>query len=62
MENIYSLTLEDMEKYFLSNGSKKFHAKQLFEWLYVKRIKSIDEATTISCELKNKKLFKFSLM
>ena len=34
MKNIYGLTLEEMEAYFLENGSKKFHALQLFGWLY----------------------------
>ena len=54
MQNIYDLTLEDMEKYFLDNGSKKFHAKQLFEWLYVKRIKKIEDASNLSKELISK--------
>lgn len=34
--NIYGLTIDDMEKYFISLGSKKFHADQLFSWLYEK--------------------------
>lgn len=49
--NIYGLTLENMEKYFLDKGSKKFHALQLFEWLYEKRIESYDEVTNIKKEL-----------
>ena len=47
MENIYGLTIEEMEEYFLEIGSKKFHAKQLFSWLYEKRIESYDEVTDI---------------
>lgn len=47
MKNIYGLTMENMENYFLEIGSKKFHAKQLFSWLYEKRIKSYDEVTDI---------------
>ena len=47
MENIYGLTIDDMESYFLEIGSKKFHAKQLFSWLYEKRIESYDEVTDI---------------
>ena len=47
MKNIYGLTIEDMESYFLEIGSKKFHAKQLFSWLYEKRIESYDEVTDI---------------
>ena len=51
MKNIYGLTLEDMENYFISIGSKKFHADQLFSWLYEKRIESYDEVTNIKKEL-----------
>ena len=47
MTSIYNLTREDLEKYFLSINSKKFHADQLFDWLYVKRIKSFSEVTNI---------------
>lgn len=54
MKNIYDLTIEDMENYFLNNGSKKFHAKQLFEWLYVKRINNLSEASNLSKDLINK--------
>ena len=51
MNNIYGLTLEDLENYFIEIGSKKFHADQLFSWLYEKRIKSYDEVTNIKKEL-----------
>ena len=49
--NIYGLTIEEMEAYFLSLGSKSFHAKQLFSWLYEKRIESYKEITDIKKEL-----------
>ena len=49
--NIYGLTIEEMEEYFLSLGSKTFHAKQLFSWLYEKRIESYSEITDIKKEL-----------
>jgi len=45
MRNIYDLTIEELEEYFLSIGEKKFKATQLFSWLYSKKIKSFDEAT-----------------
>lgn len=51
MTSIYNLTREDLENYFLSINSKKFHADQLFDWLYVKRIKSFDEVTNIKKEV-----------
>lgn len=47
MRNIYDLTIEDLEDYFLSLGEKKFKAVQLFTWLYEKKIESFDEITDI---------------
>lgn len=51
MNNIYGLTLEEMEEYFLSIGSRKFHAQQLFSWLYEKRIHSYSDITNIKKEI-----------
>ena len=45
--NIFGLTLEAMEAYFIKIGSKKFHARQLFSWLYEKRIESYDDISDI---------------
>ena len=47
MKNIYGFTLEELENYFIEIGSKKFHGKQLFSWLYEKRIESLDLVTDI---------------
>lgn len=52
--NIYGVTKKKLEEYFLSIGSKKFHADQLFSWLYEKRINSIDEVTNIKKETLDK--------
>ena len=49
--NIYGLTVEEMEEFFLSLGSKAFHAKQLFSWLYEKRIEDYKDVTDIKKEL-----------
>ena len=49
--NIYGLTIEEMEEYFLSLGSKAFHAKQLFSWLYEKRIEDYKDITDIKKDL-----------
>ena len=51
MKSIYGLTLEDMEEYFLNIGSRKFHAMQLFTWLYEKRISSYNDITNIKKEV-----------
>ena len=52
--NIYGLTLEEIEKLFLSLGSKKFHALQLFSWLYEKRVESFDEMSDIKKDILSK--------
>ena len=54
MKNIYGLTMEEMENYFVEIGSRKFHGKQLFSWLYEKRIKSFDMVTDIKKEVLEK--------
>lgn len=51
MKNIYGLTIEELEKVFIDLGSKKFHADQMFSWLYEKDIDSYDEVTNIKKEL-----------
>lgn len=48
MENIYNLTHDALEKYFIDNGEKKFRATQIFEWLYRNRVNSFDEMTNVS--------------
>ena len=52
--NIYGLTLEEIEDIFLSLGSKKFHALQLFSWLYEKRVESFDEMSDIKKDILSK--------
>ena len=45
MNNLYNLTIEELEDYFQSIGEKKFKAIQTYTWLYEKRINSFDEMT-----------------
>ena len=54
MKSIYGLTLDELEEYFISIDSKKFHALQLFSWLYEKRIKGYSEITNIKKEVLDK--------
>ena len=51
MDNIYNLTLQNLEDYFVSIGDKKFKGQQVFDWLYRKRVKSFDEMTNIKKEV-----------
>ena len=54
MNLIYDYSLNDLENYFVDNGLKPFRAKQVFKWLYEKRINSFDEMSDISNDLRNK--------
>ena len=54
MNNIYNLTLTDLEEYFLSIGEKKFKGTQVFDWLYRKKVKTFDEMTNLKKELIDK--------
>lgn len=45
------MTYLQLEEYFLSIGEKKYRTKQLFDWLYKKRIKSFKEITNIKQEI-----------
>ena len=54
MRNIYDLTLKELEDYFISIGDKKFRAIQVYDFLYKKRVKSIDEMTNIGNNIKER--------
>ena len=47
MKDIYGMTHEDLEQYFLAQGEKKFKATQIYEWLYEKRVQSFDEMSNV---------------
>lgn len=51
MESIYSYTLDDISDSLLNIGYKKFHSDILFDWLYIKRIKSFNQITNLKKEL-----------
>jgi len=59
--NIYNLTKEELEDYFESINEKKFKAKQIYDWLYKKRVDSFDEMTNIKKEIINKLKQDFSI-
>ena len=54
MNLIYDLDLTDLENYLVSIGLKPFRAKQIFKWLYEKRVTSFDCMSDISKDLKAK--------
>lgn len=51
MTTIYDLTFNELEEYLVNKGLKPFRAKQIFKWLYEKRIHSFEEMSDISKSL-----------
>ena len=48
MNLIYDYTLEDLEGYFIAKGQKPYRARQIFSWLYKKRVTSFRDMSDIS--------------
>jgi len=59
--NIRHLGLAEIEQYFEEMGEKKFRAKQVYEWLWLKPVQRFDGMTNISKELRQKLAAQFSL-
>lgn len=54
MRSIYDLNLEELEEYLLSIGEKKYRTKQIYSWLYRKRVMSFEEMTDLPTSLIDK--------
>jgi 23S rRNA (adenine2503-C2)-methyltransferase len=54
VENIRDLSLAEIETYFEELGEKKFRAKQVYEWLWLKHAMSFADMTNLSKELRQK--------
>lgn len=52
MEKIYGKTLEQLEQYFENMGEKKFKAKQIYDWLYKKRVTSFDDMENVKKDIR----------
>ena len=53
-KNIRHLSLTDIEGYFAQLGEKKFRARQVYEWLWLKPVRSFEDMTNLSKELRKK--------
>ena len=51
MRSIYDLSMKDLQDYLEENHIKAFHAKQIFRWIYDKRINDFDLMTDLSKNL-----------
>lgn len=48
--DIRKLKLEELKEFFVAQGDKPFRAQQVYDWLWMKSAKSIDQMTNISLE------------
>ena len=54
MKNIKDYNLEELKQELEKLGEKKFRAEQIFKWLYQEKVKSFDEMTNLSLNLREK--------
>ena len=50
--DIMGLSLSELEEAVVAIGEKKFRAKQIFQWLHVKRVFDFEKMTDISAQLR----------
>lgn len=61
MKSLYDLTYHQMEEYALSKGWKKYRGFQIFQWLYRKRIATIQEMSDLSKDVRDELTNEFIL-
>ncbi len=54
MKNIKDYNLPELKKELEAMGEKPFRAEQIFKWIFQEKVKSFDEMTNISLELREK--------
>lgn len=52
--DILSLTQDELIGIISELGEKSFRAKQIFQWLHLKRVNDFSEMTNISAQLRSK--------
>ena len=64
MKSIFDLKLEDLTSYLEDNGYSKFVSKQIYDWIYKKRVFDFDKMSNIKLELREqlKKDFDISML
>ena len=54
MKNIKDYDLKELKEELINIGEKPFRAEQIFKWLYQEKVKSFDDMTNLSIELREK--------
>ncbi len=50
MKSLYDFSFEQLQEFAIEQGWKKFRGRQIFEWLYRKRVMNIDDMSDLSKE------------
>ena len=53
-KDILSLSREELAQEIAQLGEKPFRAKQIYEWLHVKRVQSFAEMTNLSAQFRER--------
>src|SRR4029078_11545997 len=59
--NIRNLSLHELEDFFDEAGEKKFRARQVYDWLWLKAVQDFESMTNLSKDLRQKLSESFSL-
>ncbi len=54
MKNIKDYNLEELKQEIINLKEKPFRAQQIFKWIYIDKVKSFDDMTNLSLELREK--------
>ena len=54
MKNIKDYNLDELQEELINMGEKKFRAEKILKWIYKEKVKSFDEMTNLSIELREK--------
>ena len=52
MKNIKDFNLEELKEELKAIGEKPYRAEQIFQWIYVEKVKSFEEMTNLSLDLR----------
>ena len=47
MVNLYALSFEELSEFLADLGAKRYRARQLWNWLYARRVESFDAMTDL---------------
>ena len=57
--DILSLTFEELSEKILEMGEKKFRAKQIFDWLHIKKVTDFEQMSNLSAQFRSELSEKF---